>query len=530
MEDPAVLNVVGDAREAIDRDYETPGGAVAGALALIARYGTLAGAVVALFVVMPPVAALAVGVAALVVRFGQRGSLGRFGDVWDGLAGLRRRANYLRELSSGPAIAKEARILGITRWLIGRYRKASQAYLTSLWAGRRRILLRPFLGFAMVALIGATIGGLTLVRGTVTGSISALELAVGLQALLIAARFGVFFPESDVRTQYGLQAYQALTTFERRALQAASPLAGRSVEGGLWVDRGSIEQRTGQLIPDPVQLFSAIRFVDVSFRYRENSPLVLDELNLEVPAGKTTAIVGLNGSGKTTIVKLLTRLRAPDSGRIVWDDEDCHEVDLVAWQRRFAVLSQDYGRFEMTVAENVAMGAPEHVADEDGILVSIERTGIGDYIRRLPNGLETLVARQYANGIDLSGGQWQRLALARVLFAVEHGASILVLDEPTAHLDIRAEAEFFDRFLALADGVTNILISHRFATVRRADQILVLHDGRISERGNHSELMEHEGLYAELFHLQARRRYCSWLVWSFRSPRRRFCWSHSHRG
>jgi ATP-binding cassette subfamily B protein len=232
---------------------------------------------------------------------------------------------------------------------------------------------------------------------------------------------------------------------------------------------------------------------------------VLRELDLEFPAGTSTAVVGLNGAGKTTLVKLLSGLYEPAGGRITVDGAALEELDTRSWQRRLAVIYQDYVRYELDAAANIGLGAPGHLGDARALKRAIERAGAANVIAALPDGLATVLSSRYSGGVDLSGGQWQRIALARALFAVQAGASVLVLDEPTAQLDARAEAAFFDRFLELTRGLTTVVISHRFSTVRRAGRIAVLDGGRITERGSHEELMAAGGQYAELFELQARR-------------------------
>jgi ATP-binding cassette subfamily B protein len=243
----------------------------------------------------------------------------------------------------------------------------------------------------------------------------------------------------------------------------------------------------------------------VRFAYPGSERGVLADLDLELVAGQSTAIVGLNGAGKTTLVKLLAGLYQPDAGRILVDGVDVRELDIRAWQRRLAVIFQDYVRFELDAAANIGLGAPERMADEAALRSAAERAGASGILAALPAGLATPLSARYAGGVDLSGGQWQRIALARALFAVEGGARVLVLDEPTAQLDVRAEVELFDRFLEITRGLTTVVISHRFSTVRRADRIVVLADGQVTEDGSHDELVRGGGRYAELFQLQARR-------------------------
>jgi ATP-binding cassette, subfamily B, bacterial len=223
---------------------------------------------------------------------------------------------------------------------------------------------------------------------------------------------------------------------------------------------------------------------------------------LEPPAGRSLAVVGANGAGKTTLVKLLCGLYEPTAGRIEVDGQDLAEIDPMAWQERLAAIFQDFSRYALTARENVTLGAP---LDDAALQRAATRAGALPVIDRLPNGWETVLSRQFTGGDDLSGGQWQRVALVRALYAVERGARVLVLDEPAANLDVRAEAELYDRFLDLTAGLTTIVISHRFSTVRRADRIVVLDGGRIAESGSHDELLALGGRYAHMFRLQADR-------------------------
>jgi ATP-binding cassette subfamily B protein len=232
---------------------------------------------------------------------------------------------------------------------------------------------------------------------------------------------------------------------------------------------------------------------------------VYEGLSLRIEAGRSLAIVGVNGAGKTTLVKLLARLYEPTAGRITVDGVDLREIDPHAWQPRVAAIFQDFVRYELTAADNVGFGAVAVQGDLERLRSAAARVGVLDLVESLPGGWSTILSRRYEDGTDLSGGQWQRIALARALFAVEAGAGILVLDEPTANLDVRAEVDLFDRFLEVTQGATTVLISHRFSTVRRADRIVVLDQGRVVEEGTHAELLAAGGRYAASFRLQAER-------------------------
>ncbi len=246
-----------------------------------------------------------------------------------------------------------------------------------------------------------------------------------------------------------------------------------------------------------------IRFEDVAFSYPGSDISVLDGLDLVIPAGESLALVGLNGAGKTTLVKLLCGLYEPTSGRITVDGTDLDALDLCEWRSRIGVIFQDFVHYELSAADNISFGAAHADPDRAALEQVAERAGIRGAIEALAEGWDTVLSRQYDHGGELSGGQWQRLALARALFAVDAGAGVLVLDEPTANLDVRAEAELFDQFLQWTNQVTSLLISHRFSTVRRADRIAVLDAGRIIESGTHEQLLAADGRYASLFRLQA---------------------------
>jgi ABC-type multidrug transport system fused ATPase/permease subunit len=223
---------------------------------------------------------------------------------------------------------------------------------------------------------------------------------------------------------------------------------------------------------------------------------VLQHLDLTIPAGSSLAIVGQNGAGKTTLAKLLCRLYDPQEGAIEVDGVDIRDFDLDSWRARVTAVFQDFVRFELPLRDNVA---PQGATDE-AVLNALAAAGASDLA-----ALDTVLARGYQGGTDLSGGQWQRVALARALCAVELGAGVVLLDEPTAQLDVRGEAEIFDRILATTRACTTILISHRFSTVRHADRICVLEHGAVVELGSHDELMELGGRYRTMFGLQAQR-------------------------
>ena len=488
LEDQRLLNDLTQVVTTLEQSFRTTGLASAGLLALIARYTQLLAAAFVVGYVFSWPAAAALIAATMVFRKGNRGGLRKYAGLFARSIAIRRESRYYRAIALQPLAGKELRVFGLVDWLTARYRKLSLEMLALVWAERRRIYLKPYLlytafGFAVAGITLAALG-----RSAATNAISLTQLAIGLQASMAALRLGEFFPESDTQTQYGMIAYAGVRAFER------------------GVD--AFNEQTVQLEPrldlrgHPK---SEIRFDAVDFSYPGADRPVLDKLDLVLPAGRCTAIVGLNGAGKTTIVKLLARLYEPTSGRLLVDGQDVRSYGVDHWRRQIGVIFQDFNRYELTAAENIGFGAIELAGDRKKIRAAAARAGILATLDRLPQGLDTPLARQYKGGAELSGGQWQRVAIARALFALENGASILVLDEPTAALDVRAEAAFFEKFVDVTRGATALLISHRFSSVRHADNIVVIADGRVIEQGTHEELIALNGRYAELFHLQADR-------------------------
>jgi ABC-type multidrug transport system fused ATPase/permease subunit len=265
---------------------------------------------------------------------------------------------------------------------------------------------------------------------------------------------------------------------------------------------GPAPERPGEpaaaLSPPSVAAMPAreIRMRDLTFAYPGSDIEVLRGFDLTIPAGTSLAIVGRNGAGKTTLAKLLCRLYDPQRGAIEVDGVDIRFLDVAAWRSRITAVFQDFVRFELSLRDNVApTGAPD-----EAVLDALRAAGAADLA-----DLSTVMSKGYPGGIDLSGGQWQRIALARALAAVRQGAGLVLLDEPTAQLDARGEAEIFARILAETRGVTTVLVSHRFSTVRHADRICVVEDGAVVELGSHDELIAHGGRYRTMFDLQAQR-------------------------
>lgn len=250
----------------------------------------------------------------------------------------------------------------------------------------------------------------------------------------------------------------------------------------------------------PITIEKGIRFENVSFRYPGSEKMVLQNINLFINAGESIALVGLNGAGKTTLIKLLTRLYDPTEGRITIDGIDLREIDLKSLHQRFGVIFQDFVRYQFSVRENIGFGQIDDLDNQSRIDMAADRGGADEVIAELPDGYDTVLGRRWNRGHELSGGQWQKIALSR---AFMRKAEVLILDEPTSALDAEAEYQIFLRFRELMEGRIAVLISHRFSTVRMADRIVVLSEGRIVELGSHLELMGHNQAYAHLFNLQA---------------------------
>ncbi|MQM27950.1 ABC transporter ATP-binding protein [Glycomyces albidus] len=393
-----------------------------------------------------------------------------------------RETEYLRDLAITAAPAKEIRVWGLMGWLLDRYDRQWNERMA--YAGRHQ-RLRPATAVGVIGtlLVLTAATALALADAGLTGTVGFAALAVYLVALTTMFSFSAFDDTAAFLSLGALPVPKVLA------------LEDRLTEGERTV--------TAELPAAAPE--HAIRFEAVDFAYPGSDRPVIAGLDLEIEAGTSLAIVGHNGAGKTSLVKLLAGLYEPTAGRITVDGTDLAGVDPAAWRTRLSALFQDYTRYQLTVRDNIAFGAPHLAGDTDRIWKACEPMGIRALIESLPDGLDTVLSSEYDGGTDLSGGQWQRIALARALFAVQAGAKVLILDEPAAALDVRAEAELYEQFLDITAGLTTIVISHRFSTVRRADRIVVLDGGRVVEDGPHDGLMALGGRYAEAFTLQANR-------------------------
>ena len=422
----------------------------------------------------------------LAIRRPQRSVITEQARTFNTNAEVMRRAFYFEQLASGPEAAKEARIFGLGGWLIDRFRAQWTIGMTASWKALRRLDSRV-LGLSLIVLAGYAAATTFLGVQAYQHQI-ALGTLCALLPLLIATNTVGDISWDDVGLAWMLEALPRVDELEAQL--------------GTHHEADPASQQEAPVGDRPTQ---EIRFTGVVFRYPEAERPVFDGLELSIPAGVSTAIVGVNGAGKTTLVKLLARLHDPTAGVITVDGVPLGDLRAREWQRRVAVVFQDFVRYPLSACDNVGFGAVEHILDTAGMSDAARTAGALDLIESLPHGWDTVLSSRYKSGVDLSGGEWQRVALGRALFAVAHGARLLVLDEPTAWLDVRGEADFFDRFLDITRGLTTIVISHRFSTVRRADRICVLDAGRLIEVGDHSSLLATGGRYAQMFHMQASR-------------------------
>jgi len=398
-------------------------------------------------------------------------------------SGKMRRAYYLRRLALGSREAKETRVFDLCAWLIDGYRRDAHAVLREVWNKRNEGWLAAVV---LVILVGSA-EMLTLwviANDTILGRVD-LATAIATAQAVLAAGVLSLYEDGDYALEEASAATSSIAALEQATYVPKALHSGARAADGM--PRRSI------------------RFEQVTFTYPGRSEPVLDGFDLEIEAGRSLAIVGENGAGKTTLVKLLARLHEPTSGRITVDGVDVRDLSTAAWRRRIAAVFQDFARFELAAYDNIAFGALHAFDDRAKVTRAAAEAGVLELVERFEHGWTTTMSREYRSGTQLSGGEWQRLALARALFGVAAGAGVLILDEPTASLDVRGEAQVYERFIELTRGVTTIVISHRFSTVRRADRIVVVEHGRVVEDGTHAHLVRDRGRYAALYALQAAR-------------------------
>ncbi len=400
--------------------------------------------------------------------------------VWEGEAANRRLARHLFILHTEAASAKELRVAGAIDAVAAAREKAYDDFQRPVQRARLRSGFAQTLAWSVFA--GAFVVAVVLaVRGATEASGALVVVAAGAR---LTAYIGL--AATEVNTWgFFIQGSQRL----------------------LWLEQlvGAQQQRADHV--PPATLRDGISLDDVSFAYPgKNQPLVLEHVNLRLPAGAVVAVVGENGAGKSTLVKLLAKLYEPTAGRILVDDTDLASIDAAAWRQRMAGAFQDFVRFELAAQSSVGLGDLPRVDDAVAVRGAVTRAGATDVIERLPDGLATQLGASWPGGVDLSGGQWQKVALARGL--VREDPLLVVLDEPTSALDAETEHALFERFaeqarVASDAGRVTVLVSHRFSTVRMADLIVVLSGTRVVEVGSHDELIARRATYAELYSIQA---------------------------
>lgn len=390
----------------------------------------------------------------------------------------RRQMDYLRQLGASADSAKEVKLFGIGSFLADRFRVLSRQILEENKA-------------------------LSIRRALQTGGLAAISTVAyyGAYAYIVWRTLNGDFSIGDLVFLSG--SFSGLNGYLQQILIGFTQIAGQSLYlddlfSFFEIKPTILEPQSPRAFPVPLQ--QGITFENVGFRYPGSERWALRHLSFTARAGETLALVGENGAGKTTIVKLMTRLYDPDEGRILIDGVDIRDFASEDLRRHIGVIFQDFLRYSFTAAENISVGRIEATDDRARITRSAEQSLADSVIRKLPEGYDQMLGRVFAKGHDLSGGEWQKIAIAR---AYMRDAELIILDEPTAALDARAEAEVFERFKNLAQATTAVIISHRFSTVRMADRIVVVEDGKVSELGSHESLMAEGGRYAELFELQA---------------------------
>jgi ATP-binding cassette subfamily B protein len=390
----------------------------------------------------------------------------------------RRQMDYLRTLGGSKESAKELKLFGLAPYIVGRYTELSdELHRQTVRLAKRKLLFGSFL--TLLGTVGYYGTYAFVIYRTVTGT-----LTLGTMTLLVGAIAGA---------STNIQAFfSTFSVIADQAMFMSDLLKFLSIQPRIFSKPGAL--------PAPRPIRRGFEFQNVSFSYPANPRLVLNNLSFHLEPSSRIALVGENGQGKTTIVKLLTRLYDPTGGQILLDGVDLREYDLEDLWKQIGVIFQDFTRYEMTVSENIAIGQIDERDNQFRIRAAANKSLAETFIRDLPMRYDQPLGSRFEEAIDLSGGEWQKVALAR---AYLRDAQLLILDEPTAALDAKSEHEVFERFGELTKGKMALLISHRFSTVRMADRIIVLESGTIAEQGSHDALIRIGGRYAEMFELQA---------------------------
>jgi ATP-binding cassette, subfamily B, bacterial len=391
---------------------------------------------------------------------------------------VRRQLDYLRQLGGSREAAKELRLFGLNRFLTDRFTRLSdEIYEENVALSRRKLFAGAIL--SVIGMLGYYSAYAFVIWRTIQG-----ELTIGTLTFLAGA---ILQASSNIQLTFS-----TLSGIADQALFLTDLLA-------FFEMKPTITSKPNAL-PAPRPIQRGFEFRNVSFSYPGSARRILNRLNFHLHPGERVALIGENGQGKTTIVKLITRLYDPTEGQILLDGVDLREYDLEDLYREIGVIFQDFMRYEMTARENIAVGRVEKLDSLESLQSAAQKSLADEVVGQLPLQYEQMLGRRFDGGVDLSGGEWQKVALAR---AYLRDAQLLILDEPTAALDARSEFEVFRRFAELTAGKMALFISHRFSTVRMADRIVVLENGKIAEEGSHDQLASLGGRYAEMFELQA---------------------------
>ncbi|MEU0429338.1 ABC transporter ATP-binding protein [Streptomyces canus] len=391
-------------------------------------------------------------------------------------------ANVWRSATVAVAEGKDLRTFGFAHWMTDRMQRHIEVGNRPYWDYFEGLVRRSWTRPALVST--------GLVPSYVAASLAAEHGAISVAALtaVLLSAWSIFQAIGSGEDLYSI-------ALARKVLASTD---------ALYQELDHTSGAVGPVLDRWLQAPS-VEFKDVAFRYAPGGPLILDGMNLSIRSGEMLAIVGINGAGKSTAIKLLAGLYQPTSGRITVDGRDISAIGAEAWSSALSVVFQDFNRYHLSLADNILLGYDTTEVDRANLESAAREAGLDRIIDKLPLGWDTPLSRQRPNGVELSGGEWQQVVLARALYAVMCGAQILVLDEPTAHLDVRTELQLFERLIGRRTGTSLVLISHRLATVRKADRIVLLERGRVSESGSHDDLMALDGRYAEMFSAQAER-------------------------
>jgi ATP-binding cassette subfamily B protein len=390
----------------------------------------------------------------------------------------KRQMDYLRQVAGSREGAKEVKLFGLNKFFTDRFQSlAHQIYVEDVALSRSKLIIGGLLG--VIGTLGYYGAYVYVIWRTLRGAYD-----IGQFTFLTAAIQQASSNLQQVFSTASGIADQALFLTDLIAFFEMQPTVQSNPNG----------------VPAPAPIRSGFEFRNVSFAYPGTERTVLKNFNLTLSPGERIALIGENGQGKTTVVKLITRLYDPTEGQILLDGIDLREYSLADLHRNIGVIFQDFMRFEMTARENIAVGRIDQPHQQSDIELAARKSLADTVVSKLAGGYDQMLGRRFEGGVELSGGEWQKMALAR---AYLRDAQLLILDEPTAALDARSELEVFERFAELTEGKMALLISHRFSTVRMADRIVVLSGGRLIEEGNHQELMARNGLYASMFEMQA---------------------------